>query len=57
MLGRPPMWGLAAYGADGVQVILKMLQVELARTMINVGRVTMASMDRSLVKIHGRAST
>jgi len=57
MLGRPPMWGLAAYGADGVQVILKMLQVELARTMINVGRVTMASMDRGLVKIHGRASS
>jgi isopentenyl diphosphate isomerase/L-lactate dehydrogenase-like FMN-dependent dehydrogenase len=57
MLARPPMWGLAAYGADGVQLVLKMLQTELARTMINVGRPTMASMDRSLVKIHGRASS
>jgi isopentenyl diphosphate isomerase/L-lactate dehydrogenase-like FMN-dependent dehydrogenase len=57
MLARPPMWGLAAYGADGVQLVLKMLQTELARTMINVGRPTMASIDRSLVKIHGRASS
>jgi len=57
MLGRPPMWGLAAYGADGVQLVLKMLQMELARTMINVGMVTMDTIERSLVKIHGRASS
>ena len=57
LLGRPPMWGLAAYGADGVQLILKMLQTELARTMINVGRPTLKSVDRSLVRIHTRASS
>jgi 4-hydroxymandelate oxidase len=57
LLGRPPMWGLAAYGADGVQLVLKMLQTELARTMINVGRPTMQSMDRALVKVHSRASS
>ena len=57
LLGRPPMWGLAAYGAEGVESILKMLQTELARTMVNVGRPTIQSLDRSLVKIHSRASS
>jgi hypothetical protein len=38
-----------------IELVLKMLQTELARTMINVGRPTMASIDRSLVKIHSRA--
>lgn len=56
LLGRPVMWGLAAYGADGVQSVLRMLQTELARTMVNVGKPTMASLDRSLVRIHRRAS-
>ncbi len=57
LLGRPVMWGLAAYGADGVQSVLSMLQTELARTMVNVGRPTIQSLDRSLVKIHRRASS
>jgi 4-hydroxymandelate oxidase len=57
LLGRPPMWGLAAYGADGVQAVLKLLQAELARTMINVGKPTLNTLDRSLVKIHRRASS
>jgi 4-hydroxymandelate oxidase len=56
LLGRPAMWGLAAYGADGVQSVLSMLQTELARTMVNVGMPTISSLDRSLVKIHRRAS-
>jgi isopentenyl diphosphate isomerase/L-lactate dehydrogenase-like FMN-dependent dehydrogenase len=57
LLGRPVMWGLAAYGAEGVQLVLKMLQTELARTMVNVGMPTIASIDRSLVKIHSRATS
>lgn len=56
LLGRPVMWALAAYGADGVQSVLGMLQTELARTMINVGKPTLASLDRSLVRIHRRAT-
>jgi 4-hydroxymandelate oxidase len=56
LLGRPVMWGLAAYGADGVQSVLSMLQTELARTMVNVGMPTISSLDRSLVKIHRQAS-
>ena len=33
LVGRPVMWGLAAYGADGVQTVLEMLQTELGRVM------------------------
>jgi len=57
LLGRPAIWGLAAYGADGVQSVLRLLQGELARTMVNVGKPTIAMLDRSLVKIHSRATS
>src|SRR5262249_6585984 len=33
LVARPPLWGLAAYGAEGVQTVLEMLQNELARDM------------------------
>ena len=56
LLGRPPMWGLAAYGAEGVRAVLTMLQAELARAMINVGKRTMDMLGRDLVTIHSRAS-
>jgi 4-hydroxymandelate oxidase len=52
LLGRPPLWGLAAYGADGVQYVLELMQGELARAMAMCGKVTIASLDRTLVKIH-----
>jgi isopentenyl diphosphate isomerase/L-lactate dehydrogenase-like FMN-dependent dehydrogenase len=54
MVGRPPMWGLAAYGADGVQTVLEMLQSELARSMGLSGKPNIKAIDRSLVKIHLR---
>jgi 4-hydroxymandelate oxidase len=54
MIGRPAMWGLGAYGADGVQVVFQMLQGELARDMGHCGRPSIASIDRSLVKVHRR---
>ena len=38
LIGRPVMWGLAAYGADGVQGVVEMLQTELARYMCMCGR-------------------
>ncbi len=37
---RPPLWGLAAYGADGVQAVMELLQSELARNMIMIGAAT-----------------
>ena len=54
LLGRPPIWGLAAYGADGVQTVLELLQSELARSMAGSGRPNIKSLDRTLVRIHSR---
>lgn len=54
MVGRPPLWGLAAYGADGVQKVLEILQTELARDMAMCGKINVKSIDRSIVKIHRR---
>jgi len=52
LIGRPVMWGLAAYGADGVQGVVEMLQTELARYMGMCGRPTLAAVDSSLVRVH-----
>ena len=52
LVGRPVMWGLAAYGAPGVQGVVEMLQTELARYMGMCGRPTIASIDSSLVRVH-----
>jgi isopentenyl diphosphate isomerase/L-lactate dehydrogenase-like FMN-dependent dehydrogenase len=54
LLGRPPVWGLAAYGEEGVQRVLEMLQTELARNMALCGKPDLRSIDRSLVRIHRR---
>jgi 4-hydroxymandelate oxidase len=54
LLGRPPVWGLAAYGAEGVQAVLEMLQTELARNMAMCGKADVGSIDRTLIKIHAR---
>ncbi len=56
LVGRPAIWGLAAYGAEGVQAVLTTLQAELARNLINIGRPTIAMLDRTVVKIHSRAT-
>ena len=57
LLARPPIWGLAAYGASGVELVVKMLQTDLARQMIIVGRPMIQNIDRALVTIHRRASS
>jgi isopentenyl diphosphate isomerase/L-lactate dehydrogenase-like FMN-dependent dehydrogenase len=48
------MWGLAAYGAAGVQAVLELLYNDLARSMAASGRPTIPMIDRPLVKIHSR---
>ena len=53
LVGRPVMWGLAAYGVSGVQGILEMLQTELARYMGMCGKSNLKMLDRTLVKVHG----
>lgn len=52
MLGRPVVWGLAAYGPEGAQQVLEMLQTEVARDMAHCGRPTIKDIDRSVVKLH-----
>jgi 4-hydroxymandelate oxidase len=52
LIARPAVWGLAAYGSDGVQRITEMLQSELARDMAMTGKPTLKSIDRTTVKIH-----
>jgi 4-hydroxymandelate oxidase len=53
LVGRPVMWGLAAYGADGVQGIVEMLQTELARYMAMCGRPHLKMLDRTMLRVHG----
>jgi 4-hydroxymandelate oxidase len=54
LVTRPVLWGLAAYGADGVRTVLEMLQSETARDMALCGKPNLASIDRSLVRMHVR---
>jgi len=54
LLGRPALWGLAAYGAEGVQTVVELIQSEFARDMAMCGQVNVKSLDRSVVKIHRR---
>jgi isopentenyl diphosphate isomerase/L-lactate dehydrogenase-like FMN-dependent dehydrogenase len=49
-IGRGCRWGLAAYGAPGVQRVLEILQGELVIAMAQTGRPTLASIDRTLVR-------
>src|SRR6202035_3563909 len=52
MLGRAVVWALAAYGAEGAQQVLEMLQTEVARDMAHCGRPTTKDIDRTVVKLH-----
>jgi isopentenyl diphosphate isomerase/L-lactate dehydrogenase-like FMN-dependent dehydrogenase len=47
------MWGLAAYGADGVRTVIELLQTELSRYMGMCGKSNLKMLDRTLVKVHG----
>ena len=53
LLGRPVMWGLAAYGDAGVQQVIEMAQTELARYMGMCGKPNLKALDRTAVKVHG----
>jgi 4-hydroxymandelate oxidase len=54
LVARPPLWGLAAYGAEGVQSVLELLQTELASDMAMIGAVNLKAIVRDMVKIHRR---
>jgi 4-hydroxymandelate oxidase len=52
MIGRPIAWGLAAYGPEGAQQVLEMLQTEVARDMAHNGKQALKDIDRAAVKLH-----
>jgi 4-hydroxymandelate oxidase len=54
LVTRPVLWGLAAYGAEGVTTVLQMLQSESARTMGMCGKPNLAALDRTLVRLDRR---
>ncbi|MGH9657727.1 MAG: alpha-hydroxy-acid oxidizing protein [Bryobacteraceae bacterium] len=45
-----PRWGLAAFGAPGVQRVLEILQSETVLAMAHIGRPNLASLDRTAVR-------
>ncbi|HEV8190702.1 MAG TPA: alpha-hydroxy-acid oxidizing protein, partial [Ktedonobacterales bacterium] len=51
LVGRPILWGLAARGEDGVRHVLDLLHTELELAMALSGKPTLASIDRSLVRL------
>ena len=54
LLGRPAIWGLAAYGPEGVQDLLRLIQNELARDMVMCGLPNLKAITRAAVTIHRR---
>ena len=52
LIARPAIWGLAAYGADGVQRVTELLQTELARDMAMCGKPNLRAIDRTAVRLH-----
>lgn len=51
LVGRPIIWGLAVNGEAGAFHILEILRSELELAMVLSGRPTIASIDRSLIKL------
>jgi 4-hydroxymandelate oxidase len=47
LIGRPYLWGLAAFGQQGVEAVLDMLRKELELVMRQAGTTTIAQIDPS----------
>src|SRR5262249_25388409 len=52
LIARPVAWGLATYGADGVQAVIEMLQNDVARTMGMLGAPNLKALNRNMIKVH-----
>jgi isopentenyl diphosphate isomerase/L-lactate dehydrogenase-like FMN-dependent dehydrogenase len=48
-VGRPPLWGLGAFGALGAQRVLEILQAELRLAMSGCGLSKISGIDRTLI--------
>ena len=52
-IGRPGIWGLAAYGQEGVERVLEILRAELNLTMRQCGIASVAQVTRATVLREG----
>jgi isopentenyl diphosphate isomerase/L-lactate dehydrogenase-like FMN-dependent dehydrogenase len=52
-IGRPYVWGLAAYGQAGVERVIEILRAELAMAMRNCGVRSVAEFKRDFVLRNG----
>jgi 4-hydroxymandelate oxidase len=52
-IGRPYVWGLAAFGEDGVAAVIRMLKAELVMAMQSCGTPRLRGVDKDKVKILG----
>lgn len=52
-VGRPYLWGLAAFGQEGVEAALGILRAELAMTMMQIGTPSVDSIDSERVRTAG----
>lgn len=50
LVGRPPLWGLGAFGQAGVERVLELLETELALAMGLCGKPNLQAIDSSLVR-------
>ncbi len=50
-IGRPYLWGLGAFGQEGVEKALTILQAELIRTMRFAGTTTLAAINKEYIWI------
>lgn len=51
LVGRPPLWGLGAFGEAGVVRVLELLQTELALAMGLCGKPKISDLDRSILRM------
>eukprot|EP00743_Colponemidia_sp_Colp-15_P006279 GILK01006755.1.p1 GENE.GILK01006755.1~~GILK01006755.1.p1 ORF type:complete len:471 (-),score=82.87 GILK01006755.1:292-1704(-) len=51
-IGRPALWGLAAYGQDGVERVLELLREEFRLAMMLMGTPSVADIKREMVTRH-----
>ena len=50
-VGRPYIWGLSAFGQDGVDRVLEILRVELELVMRQCGALSIEEIRRSMVVV------
>jgi 4-hydroxymandelate oxidase len=49
LIGRPYLWGLGSYGADGVKQVVEMLRTELEVAMALAGKTSLAQVNRDVL--------